>query len=421
MYKIEEVDVSTLKSAEYNPREISEEKLALLEKSIKEDAEFLNVRPIIVNTYPGRENIIIGGNMRLLAAINTGLKKIPAILVSVPKGKEMLWNVKDNVGYGAWENELLRDVIIDIDNDDIDLSLTGFDENEIALILEETEVVQDVVEDAEDFDINKESKKIKTNIVLGTTIYVGKHKILCGDSTDKSAVEKLIGDAEPKMLVTSPPYGVGIEYEEKGIEPLKSLLSGFVEAYSPYVNTLVVNFANIRCAEDGWQFDTFGYLNSITEKNEYHLLDTRIWAKPRNYGTAPYWLHTYKSIDDWEFINIYQKTKDYKNRLTKEQNADWGYAGTWQMENASGEGYHPAKFPIVLPHRFIQMMSSKDDVIVEPFGGSMTTLIAAEQLGRTALCMERDPKYIQLSLNRIRKFFPDISITTDNESIDLML
>lgn len=412
-----EVDIKELKSAEYNPRSISKEKLELLKKSITEDVDFLSVRPIIVNTYKGRENVVIGGNMRLLAATQLGFEKIPAIFVSVEPAKEKLWNIKDNAGYGEWDTELLREVFVDLREDDIDLDLTGFDAKEVSVIIGEE--YSEEAEELEEYDIDKEAEKTTTNITTGAVIHVGNHRILCGDSTNKDDVAKLIGTESPRMLVTSPPYGVGIEYEERGIEPLKTLLEGFTEAYSAHLNTMVINFANIRCAEDSWQFDTYGFLNTVMSENGYNLLDTRIWSKPRNYGTAPYWLHTYKSIDDWEFINIYQKKKDYVNRLSKNQNEEWGYAGTWQMENASGEGYHPAKFPIILPFRCIQMMSDENDVVVDPFGGSMTTMIAAEQLGRRALCMERDPKYIQAALNRIRKYFPEIEISCEDSSINL--
>lgn len=407
-----EAKTDTLLIAEYNPRHISPEKLEMLKKSITEDEEFLKVRPIIVNTYPGRENIVIGGNQRLLAARALKLETVPVVLVNVDPVKEKVWNLKDNVGYGEWENDLLKEVIVDLKEEDVDLELVGFDSTEIAAILGEKTEDPTEEDDDEDFAPAKD-----TNIKLGDIIQVGDHFIMCGDSTKKEDVEKLIAQAssKPKLLVTSPPYGVGIEYEEKGIAPLKLLLSGFIKAYSEHPNTWVINFANIRCSEDGWQFDTCGFLNAEMQTNGINLLDTRIWRKPKNYGTAPYWLHSNKSIDDWEFINIYQKTKEYTNRLSKADNEAWGYLGVWEMENASGEGYHPAKFPIILPFRAISMLTEHGDYVIDPFGGSMTTLLACEKLGRKGLMMEMDPNYIESALTRIRKYYPDIDISSTGD------
>ena len=412
---ITEKQVSELKESEYNPRRIDEAKLELLKKSITDDKEFLSVRPLIVNMYKGRENVVIGGNMRLRAARELGLDKIPVIVVKVPLAKEKVWNMKDNASYGYWEPEMLRDIFIELKDENVDLDLTGFSTDEISALISE-EIIPNEPEIAEGDEDLTPAKT--TKIKKGDIIKVGVHHIMCGDSTNSKDVEKLINqnkDDKPKLLVTSPPYGVGIEYEEKGIEPLKKLLTAFCDTYSTVSNTIAINFANIRCATDGWQFDTYGFLNETMKKNGYHLLDTRIWRKPKNYGTAPYWLHTHKSIDDWEFINIYQKTKEHKDRLSKDENNEWGYSGVWEMTNASGEGYHPAKFPIILPFNTIKLLSDKNDIVIDPFAGSMTTLIACEQLKRRALMMELDPLYIEASLERIRKYFPDIEIESSGE------
>jgi len=405
--------ISELRESEYNPRSIDETKLELLKKSIKEDPEFLSIRPVIVNTYKGRNNVVIGGNMRLRAAKELGLKEIPVILVKVPLSKERVWNLKDNASYGYWEPGLLREVIIELkDDEDVDLDMTGFSAEEISAILNEEIISPNVIEEDKEFAPAKTTK-----IKKGDIIKVGRHYIMCGDSTNTKDVDKLLSQADktPKLLVTSPPYGVGIEYEEKGEEPLKKLLKGFAETYAKKINTMAINFANIRCATDGWQFDTYGFLNKTMKEAGYSLLDTRIWRKPKNLGTAPYWLHTHKSIDNWEFINIYQVKKEYKNRLSKEENNNWGYSGVWEMHNASGEGYHPAKFPVILPFNAIKLLSDQNDIIVDPFAGSMTALIACEQLKRQGLMMELNPLYIEASLERVRKYFPDIEIESSGE------
>lgn len=411
-----ELPTESLIIAEYNPRSISSKKLEMLKKSITEDADFLQIRPLIVNTYPGRENIVVGGNQRLLAARELGLETVPAILVELDPVKEKLWNIKDNSGYGEWENDLLKEIFIELKDEDIDLELTGFEESEVASIVDEPDTPPEMDEDEESLEPAKSTK-----IKVGDVIQVGNHYIMCGDSTKKEDVDRLFESAgikEASLLVTSPPYGVGIEYEVAGIDPLKKVVSGFIRAFNDKSNTWVINFANIRCAQDGWQFDSSNLTNSEMLSNGYHLLDSRIWKKPRNYGTAPYWLHSYKAIDDWEFINIYQKKKKFVERLSKAENDEWGYAGVWEMTNSAGafsESSHPAKFPIILPFRVIQMLSDEGDYVIDPFGGAMTTLLACEKLNRKALMMELDPKYIESALMRIRKYYPDIEVTSSGE------
>jgi len=131
------IKINTLRTAEYNPRKISDEKFELLKTSITEDPEFLKVRPIIVNTHKGRENVVIGGNMRLKAAKALGLKEIEAILVDVPQKKEKLWNLKDNIGYGEWHNPLLKDLLLDLKDEEIILEDIGFSQDELTSIFDE--------------------------------------------------------------------------------------------------------------------------------------------------------------------------------------------------------------------------------------------------------------------------------------------
>lgn len=154
--KVEHKDVETdsLLIAEYNPRTISAKKLEMLKKSITEDSEFLSVRPLIVNMYPGRENIVIGGNQRLLAARELGLKTVPAIIVSIDPTREKIWNIKDNAGYGEWEGGLLKEVIIQLQEESADLELVGFDESEIGAILNE-----EFAKNPDDIDVDAKLNK----------------------------------------------------------------------------------------------------------------------------------------------------------------------------------------------------------------------------------------------------------------------
>jgi DNA modification methylase len=415
------VALKKLKEAEYNPRVIDPKKLDLLKKSLTDDIDFLDVRPVIVNMHPGREYIVVGGNMRVKAAKELGYKDIPCVFVNIDPIREKAWNIKDNQSYGSWETDLLRESLVQLKEDNYDLDLTGFNQEELTLIMEDYKQATPLEESTFDKSIHSRTPDIATNIEVGDVINVGKHKIVCGDSTNKEHVKLLTQGYSIQLLVTSPPYGVGLEYESEdeniddSVEKIKLLLKNFIKAYAETTNTFVINFANIKCPKNYWQVDMAGFLNNEMEQSGIHLLDTRIWRKQKNYGTAPFWIRSHKSIDEWEYINIYQKTKEYKNHLDEKDNDAFGFCSVWEMPSASGEGYHPAKFPIILPYQVMKMLTDKGSVIIDPFGGSMTTLIAAEQLNRVSLCMELDPKYIQHALYRIKKLYPDIEITSDKD------
>lgn len=142
-FEVKELNIADLKTAEYNPRKISKEQLEKLVASLKEDPDFLWHKPIIVNSYKGRENVVIAGNQRFLAAKSLGWKTIPGTIANVPPSKEKRWNIKDNINMGEWDSEKFAEVYTELIKD-IDISNIGMKESEINKLLKSVQSESDI-------------------------------------------------------------------------------------------------------------------------------------------------------------------------------------------------------------------------------------------------------------------------------------
>lgn len=180
-------DVSLIKINPGNPRIIKDDKFKKLVKSIQEFPEMLEKRPIVVN----REMIVLGGNMRLKACIEAGLKEVPVIVADWSEAKQREFIIKDNVSGGEWDWDLLAN-----DWDTEQLNDWGLD------------IPDFITNQEDDYEIPDE---IQTDIVLGDLFEIGPHRLLCGDSTEADAVQKLLQGKEPYLMVTDPPYGVNYD------------------------------------------------------------------------------------------------------------------------------------------------------------------------------------------------------------------
>jgi hypothetical protein len=188
--KIEKWKVSEVKANPNNPRVIKDDKFKKLVKSIQDFPEMLELRPIVVNV----DGIVLGGNMRLKACKEAGLKEVPVIKAEdLTEDQQKEFIIKDNVGFGEWDWEDLAN-----NWDAEELTEWGLDLPTDSFI--EMEAVED------DFEVSEDG--IETDIVLGDLIEIGEHRLLCGDSTDSDAVAKLMDGEKADMVFTDPPYGM---------------------------------------------------------------------------------------------------------------------------------------------------------------------------------------------------------------------
>jgi len=399
--QIEQVKIGDLKPAEYNPRQWSGKAIEDLKKSIM---EFGLVDPIIVNSAPERKNIIIGGHFRFRVAQDMGFTEMPVVYVNILDiKKEQELNLRLNKNLGEWDYDLLANF------DEELLKDVGWESEELDKIfnLEATE---------DDFDAEAEYKKIaEPKVKLGDLYQLGEHRLLCGDSTLKEDVEKLMGGEKAKLVFTSPPYNMAggmyenyednlkseeyIKFNLKVIENIKEHLSGFI-------------FWNISYNKNSrWEF--IEIISRIIKETGLKFLELIVWDKGHALPiTSKEGLtRQYEDIllvGDEESISkdleLYFLGRNDKRAYFNKKNQK-GITNYWrigtnkvQLEN------HLACYPVALPVKGIELMSNRGGIILDPFLGSGTTLIAAEKTRRRCYGIELDPIYVEVAINRWEKY-----------------
>jgi DNA modification methylase len=333
---------------------------------------------------------VLGGNMRLKASKEVGLKELPIILAddwNEEKKQEFL--IKDNVGFGEWNWEELQN-----DWDVEQLGEWGMDipsfEEEIT-VLEATE---------DDFDATPPEETIT---VLGDLYEIGEHRLLCGDSTDSDQVAKLMNGSKADMVFTDPPYDMqmkggcvgdvakNMKKVEKDIE--------FISKFNPtdFLNGLPLVFdlkkmnAYIFCNKDLVP----KYLNfAVENKYSFNIL---IWKKPNAIplGDSHY--------PDVEYLLLFRKSAIWNNSVK-------GVNYSRCLEFGREKGLHPTMKPIELISNEMKISSNENSIIVDFFLGSGSTMVASHQLKRKCYGMELDPKYCDVIVRRMIKLDPTLII-----------
>jgi len=338
--------IEHIKPNKNNPRVIRGNKFDKLVNSIKEFPEMLKLRPIVID----EDNIILGGNMRYKACVEAGLKDIP---VKVAKGlteeqkKEFI--IKDNVGFGEWDWDILA-------NDWSEKQI-----EEWGLDVWQPEEIDEVLEAVE--DDYTESDNMQVDVVLGDLIEIGEHRLLCGDSTDVTQLNKIIKD-EKCNLLTDPPYGINANKQ-----------------------TLGTGKKQFHRGND-WDFEIpdFYYAISLVDK-------AIIWG-------GNYFADKLEITNDWL---CWHKKND--GLSFSEFELAWSNIGKncrhishhWSGEQKQ----HPTMKPLKVIEWCINLLDNKP--ILDLFLGSGTTMVAAHQLNRKCYGIELDPKYCQVIIDRMLK------------------
>ena len=396
---IQNVPINTVKANPNNPRIIKDDKFAKLVKSINEFPQMLNLRPIVVND----DMVVLGGNMRLKACKEAGLKEIPIIKASeLTEQQQKEFIVKDNVGYGEWDwNDLANNWDAD-QLQDWGLDIPGFD----AEVLE-----------AEEDDFAVPDGGIETDIVLGDLFEIGEHRLLCGDSTDSDQVAKLMNGQKADMVFTDPPYGMKLDADYSGMksEIFKGGIGGkkydnikgdHDDFSEELINTIFACFND--CKEVFiWGADYFAEL--LPNKNDGSWV---VWDKRANGNDD---INEDKSSD-----KMYGSTFElcWSKNKHKRDIARVKWAGIFGMPSQDTKGrVHPTQKPIELANWFFNKWGNNNDLIADLYLGGGTTMVAAHQLKRKCYGMELDPKYCQVIIDRMRKLDPTLVIKKNGEPI----
>lgn len=372
-------DVSELIPYVRNARTHSEAQVAQIAASIR---EFGFLSPILV----AEDNTILAGHGRLAAALKLGLKKVPCVkenhLTETQKRAYIIADNKLSLNAG-WDSELLAVELSELEGADFNLDLLGFDEAELSSIFDAD---KDVIDD--DFDVEKELEEpcfSKT----GDMWTLGKHRVICGDATKLETFKTLLEDTKVNLVVTDPPYNVNYEGAAGKIKNDNMEDDKFYQfLFNSFVNMeqAMADDASIYV----FHADTEGLnFRKAFQDAGFYLSGCCIWKKPSLVlGRSPYqWQHE-PCLYGWKKKG---KHKWYAGR--KE-------TSVWEFEKSKKNADHPTMKPIALLAYPIKNSSMTNSLVLDPFAGSGSTLIACEQTGRVCYAIELDEKYCDVIVKR---------------------
>lgn len=460
--QVDYVDIDMLIPYEGNPRKISDKGIDKLKQSI-ESFGFTN--PILVQKS---SNMIIAGHQRLKAAKKAGLKQVPVIFLDFDDVKAKAYNLADNrlADESEWNMEMLASIIQELELLGQNLLTTGFDISEIEDYLN-WPVKDEIEEDDFDVEEVVQSIEVP-KVKLGDIWALGDHRLICGDCTDIKTVEKLLEYEKAAMIITSPPYAEqrknqyasipADQYPEWFLKVASVAWQVLVDEGSLFVNikehsengqrSLYVMKMVIAMVEHGWKYvdqliwnkqglpggwknrlrndfepihyfvkhEDVNWMVQLVEVDEDMLEKLNAgfynehenifhFSKQRKIKFKPKAVGTYS-----ENVTIYDK-----NNIRYSRNGNVGIYGKKRKGIARPSNVisipvnneqveHPAVFPVKLPAFFIKLTSDEGEIVYEPFSGSGTTIIAAEQLKRRCYAVELKPLYCDVAIKRWEKF-----------------
>ena len=367
--KIEKVKMSELNPAEYNPRRMTNKQYEDLKNSLE---KFGLVDPIIINA----DNTVVGGHQRLRIMRELGAELVPAVRVNLSKEDEKELNIRLNKNTGEFDLDVLAN------NFEVEeLKDWGFKDVELGFNIDK--IVEGNIED----DHIPEVKE--TRVKLGDVWELGKHRLMCGDSTKESDVNKLMNGQKAEMLFTDPPYGISYSSNMRTkTEKFKELKNDniFLNQWIPLIDKYSSGFVYIWTS---WKvLDT--WLDMCKEIGE--LTNMIIWSKGG--GGMGDLKKTF--LSDYEIALVYNRD----NEITGKR-----LGSVWEIDKDKSTEYkHPTQKPVELAETAIKNTSIENNIILDLFLGSGSTLIACEKTNRVCYGMELDTKYCDVIIERWEQF-----------------
>lgn len=394
--------ISVLKPAEYNPRKKlkpGDREYKKIKDSIE---EFGFADPLVVNA----DMTIIGGHQRLNVAIDLGYIEVPCAVVDVDKTREKALNIALNKITGEWDEQLLADLLTDLKDADYDLDYTGFDAPEVDALFSN---IYDKKVKEDDFDVDKELKQPCFS-QSGDLWLLGRHRVICGDSTGEEVYTRLMDGEKANLVLTDPPYNVDVE------ETAGKIMNDNMED-SEFHKFLLSAY---RCmhsnlADDGsiyvWHADTEG-INFRTAFKEagFYLSGCCIWVKNALVlGRSPYqWRHE-PCLFGWKQKGKHQWYGDRKQTTV------------WEYDKPRASKDHPTMKPVNLMSYPIKNSTMTNGIVLDPFLGSGSTLIACCETDRVCRGIELDPKFVDCIVKRYIEWaggrYDDVFLIRDGQKL----
>lgn len=414
--KMELIDIDKLIPNKRNARIHSASQIEKIQASLR---EFGFVNPVLIDSDYG----IIAGHGRVEAAKREGIEKVPCVWVEhLTEEQKRAYILADNrlTELGEWNTDLLATELKDLSEIGFDIDLMGFNAEDFEGAFDDVEAFEDEFEP----ELPKEPKTR-----LGEIYQLGRHRLMCGDSTDDQSVKKLMGGVEADLFLTDPPYNV--DYEGKTADALKIendrqsdddyrkfLIDAFLSANENikegaafYIFHADSEGYTVRgaCQDAGWKVRQCLIWNKnsiVMGRQDYH------WKhEPCIYGwkdgASHYFIDDRKQstvFEDGKSININALKKDEMKKLLIDIFSDKISTTVINEDRPTRNAEHPTMKPIKLMGRLIKNSSRQEELVLDTFGGSGSTLIACEQLNRTCYMMELDPKYCDVIIDRWEQF-----------------
>lgn len=403
--KTQKISVKKLKPNPDNPRIVKDDKFAKLVKSIKDFPQMMDLRPIVVDS----DMVILGGNMRYKACVDAGMKDVPVVVASdLTEEQKREFIIKDNLGYGEWDWDSLRaDWDVNQLNDwglEVDVSVLQSDDDLSAM---------------DEYQI----ETTNTDICVGDVFDIGRHRLICGDSTDSDVWITLMNGKRWQCLVTSPPYNQGgcegdlfaspgskakfyndKNSDNKSPDEYKQFIIDVLNNSSMCVDlshTVAWNVAYNAKSRNDYGVILFG------EQNPYKVKETIIWDKGHSINLPQVGIYSRRC----EFVFVMSCGDKYRTTQTY-NDCRWNY---WQISSSKsqmtgGTIEHRAAYPSALVQQILNDFSYEDDIIVDPFCGTGTTMMVSNSMKRKCYGIEIDPLYCNTILNRMAREYPDETI-----------
>ena len=373
--------ISDLVPASYNPRKALKPGDAEYEKIKNSISEFGYCEPVIVNS----DMTIIGGHQRVTVLQDLGYTEIDCVVIEIDKTKEKALNIALNKITGEWNKELLADLIKDLQDSDFDIGFTGFEPPEIEQLFNS---VHDKKITEDDFDVDKELEN--PNVARQVDIWcLGPHRVICGDSTLPETYERLMDGKKANMVLTDPPYNVNVE-ETAGKIKNDNMDS---ESFYKFLFAAFVNMEQSMEADASiyvFHADTEGlnFRKAFVDAG-FYLSGCCIWKKNSLViGRSPYqWQHE-PCLFGWKKGGKHNWYSDRKQTTI------------WEYDRPKASKDHPTMKPVALMAYPIQNSCMSNCIVLDPFLGSGSTLIACEQTNRICYGIELDEKFVDVIVRR---------------------
>lgn len=360
------VALSALHPAPWNPRLIKDERFKNLCRSIEADPGFLELRPVLATA----DGTIYAGNMRYRAAQHLGMASIPAIVEDVPEQLAKERALRDNQQWGEWQDDDLAEMLYALSEAGSDMDLLGFDDKDLQRLLASVGVGEGLTDpDAVPDDVPAITQP-------GDLWLLGDHRILCGDATNAEDYDRLLDGCVPDLVLTDPPYGVGVDYASFKDSPqaVAALVQKFMPLIMRYEPVLLTS--GLACL---WEYPKPNWLMA--------------WIHPAGTGCGPWGFTTFNPV------LAYGKDPYLANG--KGSRAD----SIVMQADRNGVNGHPVPKPVEVWKWFVERGSlNSGDLVLDPFLGSGTTVIACEQLGRRCFGLEIEPRYVDVIVCRWEEY-----------------